>query len=81
MRPVNKEYLKSFHNKNEDIDMNNKAIKNLSWSNDINDGLKDICFIMDCYWIIKFKVSMVRIKNCESVRPRKFTGRCNKKLC
>jgi hypothetical protein len=36
---VNKEYLKSFHRKNEDIDMNNKVIKNLSWPNDINDAV------------------------------------------
>jgi hypothetical protein len=36
---VNKDYLASFHNKNEDIDMKNKAIKNLSWPNDNNDAV------------------------------------------
>jgi len=36
---VNKEYLTSFHRKNEDIDMNNKAIKNLSWPNGNNDAV------------------------------------------
>jgi hypothetical protein len=36
---VNREYLRSFHRKNEDIDMNNKAIKNLSWPNDNNDAV------------------------------------------
>jgi hypothetical protein len=36
---INKEYLKNFHNKNEDIDMNNKTIKNLSWPNDINNAV------------------------------------------
>jgi hypothetical protein len=36
---VNKEYLTSFHRKNEEIDMNNKAIKNLSWPIDNNDSV------------------------------------------
>ena len=31
--------LRNFLGKNEDIDMNNKAIKNLSWPNDINDDV------------------------------------------
>ena len=31
--------LRNFLRKNEDIDMNNKAIKNLSWPNDINDAV------------------------------------------
>jgi hypothetical protein len=29
----------SFHKKDEDIDMNNKAFKNLSWPDDINDAV------------------------------------------
>jgi hypothetical protein len=31
--------LRNFLEKSEDIDMNNKAIKNLSWPNDINDAV------------------------------------------
>jgi hypothetical protein len=31
--------LRNFLGKNEDIDMTNKAIKNLSWPNDINDAV------------------------------------------
>jgi hypothetical protein len=31
--------LRNFLGKNEDIDMNNKAIKNLSWPNNINDAV------------------------------------------
>jgi hypothetical protein len=31
--------LRNFLGKNEDIDMNNKVIKNLSWPNNINDAV------------------------------------------
>jgi hypothetical protein len=75
---VNKKYyhdrlnrhVASVHIKNEDIDMNNKIIKNLSWSNDNNDDdLRNIFIIIDCCWIINLTVLMLRIKNCECVRP------------
>jgi hypothetical protein len=73
---VNEEYffdglnrlIESFHWKNEDVDINNKAIKNLSWPNDMMLYLKNICIRMDCCWIIKLRVLMHKIKNCKFIR-------------